>query len=55
MIAKSQFASAFAGLVVVSFVCCLTGDAEATFGFAMCACQSAYYLGRLKQQEGESE
>jgi len=54
--AKSYFASAFAGLVAVSFACCLTGAPEPTFAFAMCACQAAYYLGRLKQQqEGERQ
>lgn len=55
MSAKSYFASAFAGLVAVSFACCLTGAPEPTFAFAMCACQAAYYLGRLKQQQEGDE
>jgi len=55
MSAKSHFASVFAGLVVVSFACCLAGDPEPTFAFAMCACQAAYYLGRLKQQQEGDE
>ncbi len=45
---------AFVMLSATSLFMALTGESAPTFGFGMLACQSAYYLGRLHEQQKRS-